>query len=108
MPLIPRRGLAAALLLVLVGLVVAGCGSSNKSSSTSTSANVTATKNDKIAAEVPAAVKNKGTLVVAADTTYAPNEFIAPDGKTVIGMDPDLVKALAAVMGLKAKVVNAT
>jgi polar amino acid transport system substrate-binding protein len=45
---------------------------------------------------------------VAADASYAPNEFIAPDGHTVIGMDPDLMKALAAVMGLKVKVVNVT
>jgi polar amino acid transport system substrate-binding protein len=102
-----RRVLPAALPLVVVALVAAGCGSSNSSKST-TSANVTATKNAKIAAEVPAAVKSKGTLTVAADATYAPNEFIAPDGKTVIGMDPDLVNALAQVMGLKAKVVNAT
>jgi polar amino acid transport system substrate-binding protein len=57
---------------------------------------------------VPATVKAKGTLTVAADATYAPNEFVGSDGHTVIGMDPDLVDALAATMGLKAKVVNAT
>jgi polar amino acid transport system substrate-binding protein len=57
---------------------------------------------------VPAAVKSKGTLTVAADASYAPDEFFASDGKTVIGMDADLSKALAAVMGLKANVVNAT
>ena len=61
-----------------------------------------------VAAEVPAAIKQKGTLVVAADATYAPNEFVASDGKTVVGMDPDLAAALGAVMGLKIKVVNAT
>jgi polar amino acid transport system substrate-binding protein len=57
---------------------------------------------------VPAAIKTKGTLTVAADASYAPNEFIAPDGHTVIGMDADLSKALATVMGLKANVVNVT
>jgi polar amino acid transport system substrate-binding protein len=62
----------------------------------------------KVAAEVPAAVKAKGRLTVAADATYAPNEFIASNGKTVIGMDADLAKALGTVMGLKVKVVNAT
>ena len=61
-----------------------------------------------VAAEVPAAFKKKGTLVVAADATYAPNEFIASNGKTVVGMDPDLAAALGDVMGLKMKVVNAT
>jgi polar amino acid transport system substrate-binding protein len=57
---------------------------------------------------VPAAIKSKGTLTVAADASYAPNEFIGPDGHTVVGMDADLSKALAAAMGLKANVVNAT
>jgi polar amino acid transport system substrate-binding protein len=61
-----------------------------------------------VAAEVPAAIKQKGMLVVAADATYAPNEFVASDGKTVVGMDPDLAAALGAVMGVKVKVVNAT
>ena len=45
---------------------------------------------------------------MAADATYAPNEFIGSDGHTVVGMDADLSNALAGVMGLKANVVNAT
>jgi polar amino acid transport system substrate-binding protein len=57
---------------------------------------------------VPASIKSKGTIIVAADATYAPNELIGPDGKTVVGMDADLVTALGAVMGLKVSVVNAT
>jgi len=63
--------------------------------------------NAKAAAEVPAAVRAKGTIVVAADASYAPNEFIASDGHTVIGMDADLAHALGAVLGLKMDVVNA-
>ena len=97
---------------------VAGCGSSNSSSSSSSasssgsssssSAASSATKDAKIAAMVPAAISKNGTLTVASDASYAPNEFIASDGHTVIGMDADLMKALGAVMGLKVKIVNAT
>ena len=96
------------LALVLAGallLVAAGCGSSGKKkakAATNTGADKT------IAAEVPSAVKSKGTLTVAADATYAPNEFIGSDGHTVMGMSPDLANALAQVMGIKVKVVNAT
>jgi polar amino acid transport system substrate-binding protein len=57
---------------------------------------------------VPAAIKSKGTLTVAEDASYAPDEFIGPDGHTVIGMDADLAKALGAEMGLKVNVVNVT
>ena len=60
------------------------------------------------AALVPAKIKSKGTLVIASDATYAPNEFIGPDGHTVIGMDADLANAIFPLLGLKVKVVNAT
>jgi len=57
---------------------------------------------------VPAKIKSKGTIVVAADASYAPNEFIGPDGHTVVGMDADLAKAIFPLLGLKVNVVNAT
>ena len=57
---------------------------------------------------VPAKLKSKGTLVIAADASYAPNEFFASNGHTVIGMDADLAAAIFPVLGLKANVVNAT
>ena len=34
------------------------------------------------AAELPKEIRSKGTLTVAADATYPPNEFLAEDGKT--------------------------
>lgn len=105
--LVARIGAAA-----LTALVIAGCGSSNSSSSTSSTASTTSSStsstNASVAALVPAAIKSKGTLTVAADATYAPNEFIASDGHTVIGMDADLMKALGSEMGVKVNIVNAT
>jgi polar amino acid transport system substrate-binding protein len=93
----------------LVVLVLAGCGSSKSKSTQSTAESTPATTvNASIAAQVPARYKAKGSLTVASEAQYAPNEFIAPDGHTVIGMDPDLVSAIAAVMGLKTNVVNST
>jgi polar amino acid transport system substrate-binding protein len=98
----PRLAVPAVALLIL-----AGCGGDDNEKS-STSAKVTAKKDAKIAAEVPSAIRSKGTLKVAADATYPPNEFIRPGEKTVVGMDADLAKALGQVMGLKVNVVNAT
>jgi polar amino acid transport system substrate-binding protein len=92
----------------LAVLALAGCGSSKSSTSSSTTTTSTPTVNAAIAAQVPTAIKSKGTLNVATEAQYAPNEFVANDGHTIIGMDPDLVKALAAVMGLKANVINST
>ncbi|HEX6490401.1 MAG TPA: ABC transporter substrate-binding protein [Gaiellaceae bacterium] len=111
-------------LIVLLAALAAGCGGKKKAAATTTAATTTTATttttttstatipataaNSKIAGEVPAKIKSKGTLTVAEDASYAPNEFIGPDGHTVIGMDADLAKALAGVMGLKANVVNAT
>jgi polar amino acid transport system substrate-binding protein len=94
--------------LAAVALAVAtACGGSKKASTTSATASTpTPAANPTVQKLVPSAVKSKGTLTVAADASYAPNEFIASDGHTVIGMDPDLMKAIAGVMGLGVKVVN--
>jgi polar amino acid transport system substrate-binding protein len=103
------RQITAIALAALFVLAVAACGGSSSSSTTSsTTASTTTTAGGTAAAEVPAAIKKKGTLTVAADATYAPNEFIGSDGKTVVGMDADLANAIVKDLGLKAKVVNAT
>src|SRR4051812_1107056 len=99
--------------LVALALALAACGSddnnnSSPSGSSGSSGSTTATKDSAIAAQVPASIKSKGTLSVAADATYPPNEFLNPGDKTVMGMDADLAQALASVMGLKAQVKNAS
>jgi polar amino acid transport system substrate-binding protein len=122
-----RTWLSAAVPLVCAAAIV-GCGSSNSSSTTSSAAAAPTSSSTSAAAtgtgtsastgtgttgsggtiSVPASIKSKGTLTVASDATYAPNEFIASDGHTVVGMDADLMKALGDAMGLKVKIVNQT
>ena len=87
---------AAALALVVVGFAAAS------------SATTQVTKQPKIAKEVPSKIRSKGTLTVATDATYAPMEFFASNGKTIVGVDADLAKALGTVLGLNFKVVNGT
>ena len=101
-------------------IAVAACGSSSSSSSSaasgssggastsSSSSSPTPAADPAVEKLVPSAIKSKGTITVAADASYAPDEFFASDGHTVIGMDADLAHALASVMGIKANVVNAT
>ncbi|MEV4418791.1 ABC transporter substrate-binding protein [Patulibacter sp. NPDC049589] len=95
-----------------MALAVTGCGSDDDdstttSASTGTTAAATATVNDAAVALLPAEVKSKGTLTVAADASYPPNEFFDKDGKTIIGLDPDLAQALGTALGLKMEVKNA-
>jgi len=54
-----------------------------------------------LASMVPAALQRAGVMKVGTDSTYAPDEFLASDGKTVQGFDIDLLNAVAAKLGLK-------
>ena len=65
-----------------------------------------AKKDSALADKVPAALKSKGTLTVATDASYAPDEFFATDNKTIIGMSVDLGKSIGAVLGLDFNFVN--
>jgi polar amino acid transport system substrate-binding protein len=109
------RRLAVAIVAAFATAAIAvGCGGGDNDTSTTTSAALTATPDinvpvdKKVAAQVPADIKSQGTLTVATDATYAPNEFVATNGNTIQGMDPDLAKALAQAMGLEATVKNVT
>ena len=52
-------------------------------------------------AKLPESIKNAGVIKIGVDASYAPNEFLAGDGKTVQGMDVDLFNAVAAKFGVK-------
>jgi len=60
-----------------------------------------------LAAKVPDAIKADGKILVGTDSTYAPAEFLDTDGKTIIGFDVDLFKAVAAKLGLEAEFQSA-
>ncbi|MCX4746793.1 ABC transporter substrate-binding protein [Kitasatospora sp. NBC_01287] len=106
-----RSNLAALGALALAGaLAVTGCSSSSSSSGSgggsSASAIPTPTAVASLAALVPPDLKSSGKLVVAADASYAPNEFKDASGN-VVGMDVDMAKAIAQTLGLSADVQNA-
>jgi polar amino acid transport system substrate-binding protein len=88
-------------------LLIVGCGGNGTAPPTPSPAQRGSAVSS-IAAQVPSSIKAKGTLTVATDASYAPNEFIASDGHTVIGMSADLAKALGEVLGVKVRMVNAT
>ena len=49
-----------------------------------------------------------GTVKVASDAAYAPVESVAKDGKTIIGIDPDIAAAIGKVLGVTFKFTNVT
>ncbi|KAB8287951.1 ABC transporter substrate-binding protein [Bifidobacterium ramosum] len=116
------RTIAAVTLSAAMILAAAACGTTDSGSNSASGSDAkdsgssstqgfdtsTITKDDAIAALLPDSVAGDGTLTVGTDTSYAPAEFLAEDGKTAVGFDVDLSKALAAVFGLKEETVSST
>src|SRR3954454_5535436 len=90
-----------------VTLMVAGCGGGSSDNSSSSSASTQAlpsvSADDALKAKVPAAIASDGVIKVGSDTTYAPSEFLAADGSTIVGFDVDLFTLVAQKLGLKAQ-----
>jgi polar amino acid transport system substrate-binding protein len=60
-----------------------------------------ASVNADLAAKLPESIKSAGVIKIGTDSSYAPNEFLAADGKTVEGFEVDLFKAVAQKFGVK-------
>mgnify|MGYP000973290055 FL=1 len=100
-----------AALMAAGAMALTACGGDSGSSSSSPAPSGSApavTADDALAAKVPAAVKDSGTLLFGTDASYAPSEFLAEDGKTITGFDVDLGNAIAAKLGLQGKWENAS
>lgn len=112
-----RRAGSASATLVGLALLLSACGGTSKSSgsastpspgtsSASAPASAAVAKDAAIAASVPADIKAKGKLTFATEGTYPPFELFEADNKTLTGVDPELARAVSAVMGLQAEFVN--
>jgi polar amino acid transport system substrate-binding protein len=101
---------ASGVVVAAAALLLAGCGSSNSGSTATKNTSTPAPSSSKdaaLAAKVPASIASDGKIVVGTDSTYAPSEFLDTDGKTIIGFDVDLFKAVAQKLGLQAQFVTA-
>lgn len=63
-------------------------------------------KDDAIAAGLPAAIADTGTLTVGSNVQSPPNNFYAADGTTVVGSDHDVITAIGRVLGLEVEYQN--
>jgi polar amino acid transport system substrate-binding protein len=113
------RPLSRALAVTALAFTLASCGSGGDGSGGApasapagapseapAAAAPTVTKDDALAAMVPAAVSADGKIVFGTDASYPPNEFTDTDGNTVIGWDVELGTAVAQKLGLTAEFQN--
>ncbi|MFE1959408.1 ABC transporter substrate-binding protein [Streptomyces sp. NPDC059479] len=119
MPSRPVLRTTAALLGLVAALSLSACGNSADGSTDEVVAKdggkdglrinlspdqkrITTPKVDSIAALLPAAIRERGTLEVADSAgSVPPLSFYATDDKTVIGVESDIASLIADVLGLK-------
>ena len=91
------RARAIVVLPLVLTFAAAGCGSdtqSGKAEGDSTSFD------QALQDRLPKGIRRSGVIRIATDATYAPASFFAPDGRTVVGFEPDLAAAMARVLGV--------
>jgi polar amino acid transport system substrate-binding protein len=102
---VSQRLLLAGSVAVAGSLILTGCGSSKIGGGSGAAPNASQSVNAEgadaaLVAMVPAALKTKGTVLIATDSTYAPSEFKDSSG-AIVGMDVDLGNAIFKKLGLK-------
>jgi polar amino acid transport system substrate-binding protein len=110
-----RRGRVAVAAAAGLTLVLAGCGddsggdagSGGGGAAASTEPLPSVEADEELAALVPPAIAEDGVISVGSDTSYAPNEFLAEDGETIVGFDVDLFTLVAQKLGLEAQFESA-
>ena len=105
LPRTARAALCTALVAVLAGCGAGGDGGGSApapAESAAPTAIPTAARDDALAAQVPESVSADGKIVFGTDASYPPNEFTAPDGTTIVGMDVEIGTAIAQKLGLAA------
>lgn len=89
-------------------LALAGCSATQSASSDPSPEPTTSSSDspDSIGALLPQRIQDAGKLVIATDAQLPPNNFIGPDGKTIIGVSIDMGNAIAEALGVEAEFIN--
>ncbi len=97
-----RRALTGTALLVTV-LATAGCGGSADPAAPAPDAGPVVPVDQRLHAALPAEVRESGVLTVANDPSYPPASSFGPDGRTIVGFEPDLGTALGDLLGVEVR-----
>ncbi|WP_331768092.1 ABC transporter substrate-binding protein [Embleya sp. NBC_00896] len=93
----------AACLTLSGTLSLAACGGSSHQTS-----KATGQVDSRLHDLLPSAIKKSGTLTVATGKDYPPLVSLGSDNKTLVGLEPDLIKAIGGVLGVKVQLTPAS
>jgi len=86
--------------------LVTACGESGSDSPKSDATIAVQKKDAALNAKLPADIRKAGVIKVGTEAQYPPFESLANDNKTIVGLDPDLAKAVGQVLGVKLQYTN--
>lgn len=101
----------AAITMALVALLGAGCGGTSARDAPSDPTQqiepfTDVAKVDAAAALVPQRIAATGKLTVVMNVSSAPTKFFATDNATIVGLNPDIARALGRVRGLEVTIAD--
>ncbi|BEL10161.1 ABC transporter substrate-binding protein [Actinoplanes sichuanensis] len=102
-----RYGIAVLGVAALLG--VGGCARAEMAAEAGQLDEVAAvTRDDALHNLLPDEIKARGFIRLVTDASYAPMEYFAADGRTIIGFEPDLAAAIGQVLGIRVEMVVGT
>jgi polar amino acid transport system substrate-binding protein len=109
------RKIQVAALAAVIATSLAACGGASADTANSAGGSVSSQTDDisadvavdeKVRALLPQSARDKGTLVVAMELKSPPTTFLAEDGQTPIGVNPDMARLIAKKLGLQLEIVD--
>lgn len=101
----PRTRRLAWIAAIAASSALTACGGSNGTEAGPTDAGAEPVAEQQVDQELhdslPADIKSAGRVSIGTEALYPPFESFADDNKTIVGLDPDLMKALGEVLGVK-------
>lgn len=101
-PTYGRLRVAASLFLAVGAVVLAACGTTSPAPTAVQTAGV----DQRLHNLLPASVRSSGVLRVGTDASYAPMSAFGPDGRTIIGVEPDLGVQIGHILGVRLQFGN--
>ena len=102
LPATPPPMVAASLVVTFMIAFTAACGSPSPTVGKTPVSSFDQDLHDRL----PPSVLKRGVIRVGTDASYPPMSSFAPDGRTIIGMEPDLGSEIGRVLGVRIEFVN--
>lgn len=86
--------------------LLASCGVGTSADPSTEATIPTQEKDAALHAELPADIRKAGVVKIGTEALYPPFESLASDNSTIVGLDPDLTKALGELLGVEVSLTN--